>query len=154
MILVTLGTQKEQFTRLLDMIEKSKLNEKIVVQLGHTKYTSTKMELFNFINYDKMNELIDKADIVITHGGTGSILSPLYKGKKVIACARLAKYEEHVDNHQEEIVNLFAEEGYILKLTENDKLDDIIKIAKNFKPKKYQSNTNEFIKSLEKEINE
>ena len=31
MILVTLGTQKEPFTRLLDYIEKSNINDKIIV---------------------------------------------------------------------------------------------------------------------------
>ena len=37
MILVTLGSQKEQFTRLLDYIEKSKIKDEIIVQAGHTK---------------------------------------------------------------------------------------------------------------------
>ena len=39
------------------------------------------MEIFDFINYDEMEELINKADIIITHGGTGSIIIPCKKGK-------------------------------------------------------------------------
>ena len=42
MILVTLGTQKEEFTRLLDSIENSKINDKIIVQAGYNKYNSKK----------------------------------------------------------------------------------------------------------------
>ena len=77
MILVTLGTQKQQFTRLLDAIENSNIDDEIIVQAGHTKYESKKMKIFDFISYDKMEELVNKADIIITHGGTGSIVEPL-----------------------------------------------------------------------------
>ena len=152
MILVTLGTQKQEFTRLLDYIEKSNIKDKIVVQAGHTKYKSKKMKIFDFIDYDKMNQYIEKSDLIITHGGTGSIITPLKDGKKVIACARLSKYNEHVDDHQNEIVDIFYEEGYILKLNENIKLNDILKDIKKFKPKKFISNNNNFIKKLENKI--
>ena len=54
MILVTLGTQKEQFTRLLDYIENSSITDEIIVQAGHTKYNSKKMKIFEFIPYEEM----------------------------------------------------------------------------------------------------
>lgn len=154
MILVTLGTQQQQFTRFLDYIENSKIKDEIIVQAGHTKYNSKKMKIFDFIDYDKMNEYVDKADLIITHGGTGSIIGPLKKGKKVIACARQSKYGEHVDNHQNEIVDIFSNEGYIMKLDEEVNLNDLIKKSKKFKPKKFTSNNSKFVKKLEQEINE
>ena len=152
MILVTLGTQKEQFTRLLDYIENSNLKDEIIVQAGHTKYESNKMKIFDFIPYEEMNEYIDKADLIITHSGTGSVLMPLKKNKKVIVCARLAKYGEHVDDHQKQLVEVFKDEGYILELDEKIKLDEIIRKMKKFKPKEYKSNTDKFLKKLKEEI--
>lgn len=152
MILVTLGTQHQEFTRLLDYIEKSKIKDKIIVQAGYTKYKSKKMKMFDFIDYDKMAEYVKDADLIITHGGTGSITGPLKEGKKVIACARLAKYGEHVDDHQTEIVDVFSDEGYILKLDESTNLDDLIKKAKAFNPKEFKSNTKNFINKLTNEI--
>ena len=154
MILVTLGTQKEQFTRLLDYIENSNIKDEIIVQAGHTNYESKKMKIFDFIPYEKMNEYIDKADLVITHAGTGSVLMPLKKNKKVIVCARDMKHDEHVDNHQHELVEVFAGEGYVLELNEETKLDDLVKKMKKFKPKKYVSNTEKFLGNLQNEINE
>jgi len=148
MILVTLGTQKQSFDRLLNYIEEANINDKIIVQAGHTKFKSKKMEIFNFIDYEKMNKLIEDADIVITHGGTGSIVGPLKKGKIVIACARKKEYGEHVDNHQEQIVDVLSKEGYILSLDENNKLDNILKKIKNINLKKFESNANNFIKKL------
>lgn len=152
MILVTLGTQKEQFTRLLDYIEKSNIKDEIIVQAGYTKYNSSKMKIFDFIPYEEMNKYIDAADVVITHSGTGSVLMPLKKGKKVIVCARLQKYDEHVDDHQKQLLEVFKEEGYVLELDENNSLDDLMKEIKNFKPKKYKSNTENFINKLKEEI--
>lgn len=152
MILVTLGTQKQQFTRLLDYIENSNIKDEIIVQAGFTKYKSKKMKVFEFIDYDKMNEYIDKSELIITHAGTGSIVSALKKNKKVIACARLCKYQEHVDNHQEEILDVFYEEGFILKVDDEISLDDVIKESKRFKPKKFVSNTKRFIENLKEEI--
>lgn len=152
MILVTLGTQKEQFTRLLDYIEKSKIKDEIIVQAGYTKFDSKKMKIFDFISYDEMEEYINKCDVVITHAGTGSVLTPLKKGKKVIICPRLAKYHEHVDDHQVELAEVFSEEGYVLELNEDNNLDDLMKKLKKFKPKEYVSNTDNFIEKLQKEI--
>ena len=63
MILVTLGTQKQPFTRLLDMVEKISTKEKIIVQAGHTKYESKKMEIFDFVDYETMDKLIDEANL-------------------------------------------------------------------------------------------
>lgn len=152
MILVTLGTQKQPFTRLLDYIEKLKIKDEIIVQAGHTKYESKKMKIFDFISYDEMNRLIDKSDLIITHGGTGSIVEPLKKGKKIIACPRLKKYGEHVDDHQQELVGVFVDEDYILLLNENDDLNDKIEESKKFIVKKYVSNTAKFIKKLVENI--
>ena len=152
MILVTLGTQKQDFSRLLDYIEKSKIKEEIVVQAGYTKFESKKMKIFDFISYEEMEKYIDQADYVITHSGTGSVLTPLKKGKKVIVCARLAKYGEHVDDHQKQLTEIFRDEGYVLELTEENTLDDLVKELKSFKPKKYVSNTDNFIDKLKEEI--
>ena len=144
MILVTLGTQKQSFTRLLNLIEKANIKDEIIVQAGHTKYESKKMKILDFIDYQEMENLIEKADLIITHGGTGSIVTTLKKGKKVIACPRLKKYREHVDDHQQQIVDIFSEVGYILKVDENSNLDDLIKEIKNKKMTKFIYNTNNF----------
>ncbi len=152
LILVLLGTQKQSFKRLLDYVENISYKEEIVVQRGYTKYESKKMKMFDFISYDELEEYVKVAHLIITHGGTGSIISSLQNNKKVIACARLKKYQEHVDDHQLELVSIFAKEGYILELNENNELDDLVKKITNFKPKKYITNTNNFLKKLICEI--
>lgn len=152
MILIKLGTQKQEFKRLLDYIENSNIKEEIIAQIGHTKYKSKKMKIYDFIEYDKMQKYTKKANVIITHGGTGSIVESIQIGKKVIACARKQEYGEHADNHQEEIVSTFSKAGYILELNENNNIGDLLKKLKTFKPKKFISNTDNFKEKLKKEI--
>lgn len=152
MIFVTLGTQDKSFKRLLKAVEREILNgnikEKVVVQAGYTKYESNVMEVFDTISKDEFEDYINKASLIITHGGVGSILTALELNKKVIAAPRLSKYKEHTNDHQKQIVNEFEKEGYILALRDFTKLDKVLVKAKTFTPKKYQSNKVNFQKII------
>ena len=153
MILVTLGTQDKSFKRLLDAIQKEidkgNIKDRVVVQAGCTEYESKDMEIFDLIDRDKFSELIKECDLLITHGGVGSILTGLKNNKKIITAPRLKEYKEHTNNHQLEIIEKFAIKGLILPLYDFDKLDEVLKEVHKFKPKKYQSNTDNMIKLIE-----
>ncbi len=153
MILVLLGTQNNSFHRLLEEIEKNiengNIKEEVIVQKGYTKFESKNMTMYTQLPLDKVNELIDKADLIITHGGVGSIITSIEKNKKVIAVPRLKKYKEHVNDHQLDIVNSFAEAGYIIGIKDVNELDQAMKNAENFKPKEYIQNTGNILKIVE-----
>ena len=156
MILVVLGTQDKTFERLLKAvdkeIEKKTIKERVVVQAGQTKYESKNMEIFDFVSSPAFDKLLDEADLVITHGGAGTILTAIKKGKRIIAAARCAKYGEHHNDHQKQIIQEFAEQGYLLELRDFNKLGSMIEKAKTFKPKKFESNTKNMIKLIENYI--
>lgn len=158
MIFVTLGTQDKGFPRLLEAIdreiENGTIKEKVVVQAGLTKYESPNMEIFDLIPDEEFERYIDSCDLVITHGGVGSILSAIKKNKKVIAAARLSKYKEHTNDHQKQIVKEFASQGYILELRDFYKLGKLIEKSKTFCPKKFESNTDHMIKLISDYIEE
>ena len=144
MILVTLGTQDKSFKRLLDAIQNEidngNIKDRVVVQKGYTNFASDNMELFDLIPMEKFDELIDSCDILITHGGVGSIITGLKHNKKVIAAARLAKYGEHTNDHQLQIIDNFS------------KLGELLEKCKTFQPKEYNSNTSKMIKIVSKYI--
>ena len=148
MILVTLGTQDKSFERLLKAIQKQidlgVIKDRVVVQAGCTKFKSNDMEIFDLIPIDEFDKLVEECDVLITHGGVGSIITGLNKNKKVIAAARLAKYREHINDHQLQIIDNFSKSGYILKLDDFDNLGNLLKQVKSFKPKKYKSNVENF----------
>ena len=156
MVFVTLGTNDESFERLLKAIdkeiEKGTIKDEVVVQAGCTKYTSKKMKILDLVPRDEFDRLMEKCDLLITHGGVGSILTGISKGKKVIAVPRLSKYKEHGNDHQLQIVENFSERKYILAVKDLNKLGKTIEKAKTFKPQKFVSNTHNIINMIEEYI--
>ena len=156
MIFVTLGTQDKPFERMLKSIEKciikNDIKDEIIVQSGSTKYESPVMTIRDYIDRDEFRECIEKADIIITHGGVGNILQGLKNNKKVIGCARLEEYGEHVNNHQVQLLERFDEAGYIIYAKDLENFDEYYKKLKDFKPKKYKFNQDNFNNELDKYI--
>ena len=150
MIFITLGTQDKPFNRLLEAvdkeIEKGTIKGRVVVQAGCTKYESPNMEIFDLIPIDEFDKMEGECDLLITHGGVGSIVGALTRGRKVIAVPRLAKYGEHINDHQLQIIENFDKEGYIIGCPDLDELGEKLKKVKDFKPKKYKSNRDKMIK--------
>ena len=148
-----LGTQNNSFNRLLEqidrLIEKNVINEKVVVQAGYTKYESKNMEIFSLISQDELEKYQEEADLIITHGGVGSIIGSLKKGKKVIAVPRLHEYGEHVNDHQKQIIESFDKDGYIIGVNDVSKLEEAISKVKNFEPKKYEANNKKMLSIIE-----
>ena len=141
MILVTLGTQDKDFHRLLveidRLIAKKVIKDKVIAQAGYTKFSSNNMEVFDLIPREKFNQLLSTADVIITHGGVGSIITALKYDKKVIAVPRLAKYKEHINDHQKQIVTKFSALGYIIGVEDVTELERAYKKLPKFKPKKF-----------------
>lgn len=156
MILVLLGTQNNSFVRLLQEVEKNinsgNITDEVVVQAGYTKYNSNKMKIHNLISSQEMEQLVDEANLVISHGGVGSTLQCVKKGKVVIGVPRQKKYNEHVNDHQKQLIETFASQGYIIAIKEVTDLEKALKQAKEFRPKKYISNTENMIRLIEKYI--
>lgn len=57
---------------------------------------------------------IAAADLVVSHAGTGSILTALQLGKRPIVVPRRAAHGEHVDGHQDDLAAYVASEGLAL----------------------------------------
>lgn len=151
MIFITLGSQKFQFNRLLEAADELKTSEEIFAQIGYSDYKPQNYKYKEFLDRDEFSKVMSNADIVITHGGTGAIISALKKGKKVIAVPRLKEFGEHVDNHQVQLTSQFKELNLIY-VCEDMNLRDALEIVKSTKYKKYESNTHRIIKNLEEYI--
>lgn len=152
MILVLLGTQNNSFHRLLEEVEKNindgTIVDDVVVQSGYTKFSSDKMKIIDLMSSDELGKYQNEANLIITHGGVGSIISSLKKEKKVIAVPRHHEYGEHVNNHQEDIVKIFNDEGYIIGINDVKDLKKAIIKSKNFVPKKYECDNSLMLKTV------
>ncbi len=148
MIFVILGTQDKKFNRLIQMILKLDIDEEIVIQSGCSDVFSDKVKYFKYLDKDSFDDYIKKADLIITHGGVGSIMSALSYRKKVIAVPRLKKYQEHQNDHQLDIVDNFYLRNYIFKCNEEDDLKLLITKIKTHQFENFNSNNDHFVSKL------
>ena len=152
MIFVTLGTNDKQFTRLLDACEKAieekVITDRVVVQAGFTKYESKNMEIFDYMDRDQFSTFMNSADLVITHGGVGTIMTALKERKKILAAARLSEYHEHVNDHQIQLLTSFEKEGYLIYMHDLSDIKPYLEKVKRFEPKMYQSNQEYFVNEI------
>lgn len=155
MIFITLGSQKFQFNRLLEEMDRlvkiKSIQEPVFAQIGFSDYKPELYEYKEFLDRDIFSKIMDQSDIIITHGGTGAIISAVKKGKKVIAVPRLAKYGEHVDDHQIQIVKQFSDNGIIIACMDMD-IENALDKLKNYSFNTYESNTQRMIDSLDEFI--
>ena len=152
MIFVTLGSQKFQFDRLLQkldaLIEEGVITEPIFAQTGHSTYTPKHFEIQDFMDRDTFAANMAKADMVITHAGTGAIIGAVKQGKKTIAVPRLSKHGEHVDDHQLQIVEQFTDMQLLEPCWDVADLAAAYAAAKEKTYTPYVSNTHTIIASI------
>ena len=156
MIFVTLGSQKFQFNRLLqkldELVEKGTITEPVFAQIGYSDYEPKQYQFQRFLSREEFAQWQGKADIVITHGGTGAIIGAVKKGKKVIAVPRLAKFGEHVDDHQLQLISQFEEMKLIEACNDAEQLEESYDRVRSTTYETYQSNTRTIIASIEQFI--
>ena len=118
MIFVTVGSRNYPFDRLfkkLDALyEEGVLTDSMFAQIGTSTYKPKHYEYKDFISPEEFAERVKEADIIVSHGASGSIMKALNARKKIIAVTRLEKYGEHINDHQIQNNEAFASNGYVL----------------------------------------
>lgn len=113
MIFVTVGTHQQAFQRLLDGLVNLP-DDELVVQYGYGRPPLGTEEAAAFFGYREVLERMERARVVVTHAGVGSILTALRVGHTPVVVPRLHSFGEHVDDHQVELVRRLEEEGRVL----------------------------------------
>ncbi len=132
MIFVTVGTHNQGFDRLVKKMDEiaGDLEEEVVIQRGHTSYEPRNARFFDFASREEMEEWVDKADIIVTHGGAGSIIFALSKNKPVVVVPRLRRYGEHVNDHQIELAKALEKKGRVKAVLDVEDLNRCIQEVK------------------------
>lgn len=153
MVFVTVGSQKFPFDRLLRAVDEcvgsGAIPGEIFAQTGTSLYEPRYYAWKPFLDHDEFAEKMAAADIVIAHGGTGAIVGALKQGKKVIAMARLARFDEHVDDHQEQVLRAFERAGYLLTCSDAQSLASVYAETLKRDQPPYRSTNAEFITNLD-----
>jgi len=97
------------------------LPERVIIQTGEKSAFTAEtvrdlgpdIECVEAFDFATIQDILKRAELVICHGGTGSIITALREGCRVVAMPRSFARGEAFDDHQEEIVNSFAARGLL-----------------------------------------
>jgi len=133
LIFITVGTHNQPFDRLLKAVDELSLDS-VIWQTGCSSFIPKTGKYQNFYTQAEFEHLCASADIIISHGGIGSLMTPLMMGKPVIAVPRLSRYHEHTNDHQLQIVEELGRMGKLIPLLDINKLKGTLKRAYEFSP--------------------
>ena len=113
------------FPRLIDMVlsatKAGSVEEKVIMQVGSDGMADreTDVEWSETYSFGEMKDLMHRAEFVVCHGGTGSLITALQSGCRVIAVPRRRELGEHYDDHQSEITETFRHRG-LIEIADNE----------------------------------
>lgn len=122
------------FNRMIEAVGKLKadglIEDDVVVQTGVGGVAPPGVKSFETLPFEQMQSYLRDADIVVCHGGTGSLITALREGCRVIVMPREFERGEHYDNHQSEIASAFAARGLVMNVRNTEELGSAIKTAR------------------------
>ena len=126
------------FDRLVDWVAalaaSGDISHEVVIQTGVGGRAPQGMTVVETLPFDQVQALLRDADIVVCHGGTGSLIMALRAGCHVIALPREFELGEHYDDHQAEIATAFSARGLIAVARTRDELALAVRDARHRRP--------------------
>jgi UDP-N-acetylglucosamine transferase subunit ALG13 len=113
MILVSVGTEKFPFDRLMRWVElllDANLfgDEEVVVQYGTCTVIPQGSRVYRLLKEQDFQQLVRRARLVIAHCGEGTVLVLDSMDTPFLLVPRSHRYQEHVDDHQVELAQALA----------------------------------------------
>ncbi|MGI6072192.1 MAG: glycosyltransferase [Lachnospiraceae bacterium] len=157
MIFVTVGTHEQPFDRLIEYVDRKKgekaIGDEIFIQTGFSNYEPVFCDWEKLVPQTRMEELFREADIVITHGGPASFMTPLKYGKMPIVVPRRREFSEHINDHQVEFCRAVKERyGNIILIEDIEELSDAVNGYEGLMKEKsaaVEGNTARFVREFE-----
>lgn len=112
------------------LVRDGKISETVNAQVGDSKLDLTGITAFEACSYEEMQKYQEDSDIVICHGGSGSILGALDSGCRVVAMPRLTEHGEVYDDHQLQIIGALEARGLIEAAKQADDMERAISAAR------------------------
>jgi len=130
LILVIVGSQHFQFNRLLremdNLVEQGVIKGEVFAQTGHSDYNPRNYAYVDFLDTTDYMQKIRDSDLIVCHGGVGAIIPALKENKKIIAIPRLEKFNEHIDDHQMEIIGYFSKKNLLYRIDSVESLGNAV----------------------------
>lgn len=137
LLFVTVGATLP-FDRIIETVaalkQKGIISQQVIAQVGIGGIKPDGLQCHETMALSEMIHMCKRADFVVCHGGTGSLITALREHCRVIAMPRLFELGEHYDNHQAEITAAFQQRGLLRSVRTEDELHDAIDDLRSVTP--------------------
>ena len=108
MIFVTVGTT--DFDALVEAADRlaAASAETVVIQIGHGEVEPRHAQWLRFA--PSLDPYYEQADVVVTHGGLGTVTEVLRRGLRVVGVSNPDRF----DRHQDQILAAFEQAGHLV----------------------------------------
>ena len=132
MIYVSTGTHPIPFDRLIRAMDEfaGTTPEKVIIQAGASQLTLHHAEQLTFISWEDSLKYIKAAEVVVCHGGVGTLMDAIAANTPVIIWPRLAQFGEAANDHQLEIATVLSEQGRAIMVNSAEELLASLRIGK------------------------
>ena len=113
LLVASLGTDTHPFQRLVDWLDAMAVahpDAEVVVQHGHSAAPVVALG-HDFLPHADLLELMHAANVVVSHGGPGTIMDAHRCGRVPVVVPRDPQLGEHVDGHQLRFAQTIAQGG-------------------------------------------
>jgi len=113
MIFVTVGTALQPFDRLVEAGDRlaEEVDRSVFIQYGYSNHKLKYATGVDFLDRLEHEEMAAKAEVIIGHAGSGTIILASQLNKPLVLMPRRKCYGEHVDDHQLQLARAFASLG-------------------------------------------
>jgi UDP-N-acetylglucosamine transferase subunit ALG13 len=125
LIFVTIGTS-EPFDRLLEGLRDFD-DEELVIQCGDSTLKQLPGTTVSYLEFHELEALVERARVVVSHAGVGTILVAVAKAKRPLVVPRLARHGEAVDDHQVALARKLQEAGVVTLLEDPSELPALLR---------------------------
>lgn len=133
MIFVTVGTQLpfDRLIRAVDEVAPYLNGERIIAQTNGGKYVVKNIECKKYFSAAEFEDLVSQSRLIISHAGTGTIISAMRHEKPVVIMPRRASLGEHRNEHQLATARKMDELKFVDVVYDEQQLRGFIQNKKN-----------------------
>lgn len=155
-VFASVGNGSQPFRRFADILRQAlelSGNPPCLFQCGHTEVPPIpNCRIVPFFTREEFSMHLDAASHVFLHGGAGSLFMTLRAGKRPAVMPRRCEYNEIIDNHQLQLVEIFGEQELLFPIEDQADLAAYLQLHRPIPKQRIELTTSALFTNLKQEI--
>ena len=104
-------------------------------QIGNTELKPAHLNAHSHFTPGQFRRELQQADVFVSHAGMGNLMLARELAKPIVIMAREHRYGEHINDHQFDTLQAFADRDFVFCVAPGQKVDVAIDAAASWRPR-------------------